>query len=412
MDSPASTPAQDPWSDAALAAARHVADPLADGLIEQLYHESGREFRRVAELLTHLQRNRDPVPEGFPDAVKQRVRQYFHESARPLETADADKLAAAEAFFARQPNLILFLFLGASLPECYLMGHGVQVLWRTQQLAEHTYRRLQQTTVLVTTTMSGGGFRPDGEGVRVAQRVRLMHAAMRHLILHTPPRPPGAAARQPGNFIEALQNDVWDTPRLGLPINQEDLAYTLLTFSYVILRGLDTLGSPPAAAEREAWLYCWNLTGRILGVREDLLAWTFADAARLFAAIQRRQARDTPEGRALTASLVRAVNERLPDDRALQAATPRLIRLLIGHERAEQLGLPAATAEDRAAQGFMKFLFTLIAALKRLLRLESPALVEGADKLLYRLLTAMPEKERQDLFRLPEHLAAQLPPKP
>lgn len=412
METPAPTPADDPWSDAALAAARHVADPLADGVIGQLYHESGRDFQRVAELLTHMQRNRDPVPEGFPDAVKQRVRQYFHESARPLETADADKLAAGEAFFARQPNLALFLFLGASLPECYLMGHGVQVLWRTQQLANNTYRRLQQTTLLVTAVMSGGGFSADGEGVRVAQRVRLMHAAMRHLILHATPRSPGATTAPPTTLAEALGRDAWDTPKLGLPINQEDLAYTLLTFSYVILRGLDTLGSPPSTAEREAWLYCWNITGRILGVREDLLAWTFADAARLFAAIQRRQARGTPEGRALTASLVRAVNERLPDDRALQAATPRLMRLLIGPERAEQLGLPAATAEDRAAQGFMKLLFALIAALKRLLRLENPALVEGADRLLYRLLTAMPEKERQDLFRLPEHLANQLPPKP
>lgn len=409
---PTGQSAADPWSEAALEAARHVADPLADGVIGQLYDESGRDFRRVAELLTHMQRNRDPVPEGFPDAVKQRVRQYFHESARPLETADPDKLAAAEAFFAKQPNLILFLFLGASLPECYLMGHGVQVLWRTQQLAEHTYRRLQQTTVLVTTTMSGGGFRPDGAGVRVAQRVRLMHAAMRHLILHAPPRPPGQAAARPTEIVAALQSDTWDTPKLGLPINQEDLAYTLLTFSYVILRGLDTLRNPPSAAEREAWLYAWNITGRILGVRDDLLAWSFADATRLFAAIQRRQARGTPEGRGLTASLVRAVNERLPDDRALQAATPRLMRLLVGDERAEQLGLPAATAADRAAQGFMKFLFALIAALKRLLRLENPALVEGADKLLYRLLTAMPEKERQDLFRLPEHLAGQLPPKP
>ncbi|HMO64799.1 MAG TPA: hypothetical protein PKE47_06195, partial [Verrucomicrobiota bacterium] len=64
---------------------------------------------------------------------------------------------------------------------------------------------------------------------------------------------------------------------------------------------------------------------------------------------------------------------------------------------------------------FMKFLFALIAALKRLLRLEGPAgaeLVEGADQLIYRLLTAMPEKERNDLFRLPEHLEDRLPPKP
>jgi hypothetical protein len=215
--------------------------------------------------------------------------------------------------------------------------------------------------------------------------------------------------------VDALRGEPWDAAKLGLPINQEDLAYTLLTFSFIILRGFETLGLPVTRDEREAYLHCWNVTGRILGVRDDLLAWTYEDGARLYAAIQRRQARATPEGRALTASLIAGVNQRLPDDAELRAATPRLMRLLVGDARAEELGLPAATAEDRAAQGFMKFLFRLLEALKRLLRLSGPAgtgVVEGADRLLYRLITAMPPAERRQLFRLPAHLEDRQPPPP
>ena len=68
-------------------------------------------------------------------------------------------------------------------------------------------------------TAAAGALDAGGAGIRSAQKVRLMHDAVRHLILE----------------------HGWD-PALGLPINQEDQLGTLLTFSAVILDGLRKLG--------------------------------------------------------------------------------------------------------------------------------------------------------------------------
>jgi dTDP-glucose 4,6-dehydratase len=69
-------------------------------------------------------------------------------------------------------------------------------------------------------------------GVNYCQRVRLMHAAIAHLLLA-----PSVAIGAPEELGHALAQKQWDEG-LGVPLNQEDLAYVLLTFSYVGLRGL------------------------------------------------------------------------------------------------------------------------------------------------------------------------------
>ena len=59
-----------------------------------------------------------------------------------------------------------------------------------------------------------GGLSGPGRGIRTAQKVRLMHAAVRNILL-TESDPPG------------------DEQLLGKPVNQEDTAGTLLLFSHL-----------------------------------------------------------------------------------------------------------------------------------------------------------------------------------
>ena len=74
-----------------------------------------------------------------------------------------------------------------------------------------------------------------------------------------------------------------------------ELAYTLLTFHYVFLRGMRTLGLGLAPADEDAFLHAWTVVGHVLGVRDDLLPASFDDAA---ASLERMQA----FGRAQTAA--------------------------------------------------------------------------------------------------------------
>src|SRR5579863_6404071 len=130
-----------------------------------------------------------------------------------------------------------------------------------------------------------------------------MHAAIRYLIHHRPPPPSGPPPAAPPHvparlWEEVLANRTWK-PVWGEPVNQEDLAFTDLTFSLVTLGALDALRLPVSAEQREGYLHAWSLVGRLLGIEDDLLVHD-PDAARdLFAQIEAHQAGKTPEGQFL-----------------------------------------------------------------------------------------------------------------
>ena len=84
--------------------------------------------------------------------------------------------------------------------------------------------------------------------------------------------------------------------RRGLPINQEDLAGTLLSFSYVPIEPLVRLGIPVTQADQEDYLYTWSVVGEMLGVRPEVRPTTVDEATALVMAIRRRQHSVSPRG--------------------------------------------------------------------------------------------------------------------
>jgi hypothetical protein len=147
---------------------------------------------------------------------------------------------------------------------------------------------------MVVDVMTEGGMEPDGRGVRTTQKVRLMHAAIRYMIRHDPNKP-------------------WDEQELGQPINQEDLAGTLMTFGFVVLEGMKALRIDLTPAQQEAWLYVWRAVGRIIGVDERLIPANMAEARELTFLIRKRQVAYSKEGVAMTAALIEGFQQLTPD---------------------------------------------------------------------------------------------------
>ena len=81
----------------------------------------------------------------------------------------------------------------------------------------------------------------------------------------------------------------WDTA-LGTPINQEDLAFVLLTFAYLIPKGMETWGRKVPRDQKEAFLHLWRVVGHVMGVREDLMTDNLDEAAALYEQILARNA--------------------------------------------------------------------------------------------------------------------------
>jgi hypothetical protein len=187
-----------------------------------------------------------------------------------------------------------------------------------------------------------------------------MHAAVRHQI---------AAHR--------LWNPAWDRP-----INQEDLAATLLAFSWVCLDGLRQMGFQLSADETESYLHSWNVVGALLGIQESLLPRHEAHAEALARAFQRRQYAACAEGQMMTQALVAMMQYHLPGN-VFDAFPAALIRLLLGEEYADLLAVERHRMAE-ALLGPWRHLFALkddlmddASALRRLREIFSRKLIEG-----------------------------------
>jgi hypothetical protein len=211
------------WTDEFLDEQREVGDPPADAVVAELFEDG--EVDAVNRLMKTLVRN-----DGMPAKKLPRVVRGYLDATDDLPaTADAERIALGQRFFGVHGPACVMALACASLPACYAMRRGVQVLSLTARLQTDPVRRVGEVAQMTMHVMAPGGLPPSGTGIRDAQKVRLMHAAVRHL---------------------ALAGDEWDAD-WGTPINQEDLAFTLMTFSLSVLDAIEKLGTTISADEAD-----------------------------------------------------------------------------------------------------------------------------------------------------------------
>lgn len=301
------------WTDDLLDRMRQTGDPLADAAIAETYALGEEESVRQA--LAGFGRNSAATP---PDLPKTLLR-CLEDSAVLPEWADPSLMDRGHLLLGRfQPQIIATL-LCASLPLCYGCADGAQVLYRSQRLTSGVYRRLMETSQFVVDVLDSGGLSAGGRGVRSAQKIRLLHATMRYHV--------------------SRQED-WES-KWGVPVNQEDLAGTLLSFSVVIPRCLARLGIDLAIEDRDAFFHIWRVIGHILGVEEEVNPADFDDGAALCDTILKRQQAPSEAGTALTKGILDFMREVLPGP-AFAGVGPTLIRHLAGDKAADLVDVPPA----------------------------------------------------------------------
>ncbi|MBD0671182.1 oxygenase MpaB family protein [Streptomyces sp. CBMA156] len=300
------------WTDDLLDLMRGTGDPLGDAAIAETYALGQQE--QVRQTLLGFGRNSEAVPGGLPP----RLRQYFEETAVLPPWADREQMARGQELLGRYQPLIASILLCGSLPSCYTCGNGAEVLVRSQRLTSGVFRRLAETSQFVVDVLKSGGLGPNGSGLRSAQKIRLLHATMRYHV---------------------SQLGDWDAARLGVPVNQEDLAGTLLSFSVLIPLGLAKLGVELLPEDRDAYFHIWRVVGHVLGIDERLNPVKFGDGVALKDVILRRQQRPSEAGTVLTKGVLDFIKEVLP---VPPGAGPTLIRHLIGDKSADIVKVPPA----------------------------------------------------------------------
>ena len=350
------------WPQAFLDSMRMQGDPLADDVIQRLF--TSGEVGSVNELMRSLVENDDLPSNKLPVYMLE----YLVLTQASVTRLDLDKLRLAQEVFHRFGPEVMMILGFYALPASYAARRGVQVLHRTGYLKERSVRRVFETAQMVVDVMGDGGLEMDGRGVRTLQKVRLIHAAIRHMLRHN--------AREP-----------WDTRDLGLPVNQEDLAGTLMTFSFVVLEGMTALSIELTPAQRDAWIYTWTAIGYILGVNLRLLPENLEAARTLTFLIRERQVEASPEGVLLTASLLQGMRTIVPG--FLEGLPATLVRFFLDQDQwgglnvADMLQVPSAdrtTLVHQAVQrlgGRTEWRTDNTTLLARGLRMLSKEFVEG-----------------------------------
>ena len=446
---PIDTPA---WT-ARLDRARFQADPLADDTVDRilvpwadtpesaaaddlarLHADNWSRLGRVTRLMQEWQHNgalatwraNDPQ---LPAQANEALEHYVHKARALPAWAEPGRIERAETTFFDYGPLSCVLLFCASLPECYVLPDLSDVLHATGQLERHTEYRIRATGAMIFPVMMRGGLAtPGGGGVAQVLKVRLIHATVRHLILRGTPRAAleryGANERRPGlgaiprlgalaglqQMHQALFAHGWRLGDDGLPCNQADQAYTLLTFGYVMLRGMRTLDQRLPRADEADTLHAWNVMGHLAGIEDGLMVHTMDEAAELFELMQSR-GRSHPVATDVRPELGRALMSTMEDIIPLDVVKPfprLLTRELIGARSAGDIGIGGEA--PLASRMFFTFLLEAAHVIDDLVRLVAPrfSLVRWlSHRLGYRFLTRVLMGQTRSLA-LPEHLMTRL----
>jgi len=299
-------------------AAHFKGDPAADTLVEWM-HQSG--LRGSMAMFDRALERGIATVANPPDPL----RRFFQEvevvpawlSRRTLRHGCdvAERAALGHSY-------VLF---SVSLLAGYVSAGITKALVATGELERMAPRRIAETSKFVNDVYESKTLERMSDGFKSTIRVRIMHAFIRRKLLRAG----------------------WDVQRWGVPINQADMAGTVLSFSISYLLGLRMLGFVITRRERHALIHLWRYVGRLLGVEDSLLAATESESKRLLWLSAATQEGPDDDGVALARALL-AVPSAYGGTRRngqLLAAfdthfSAGLTRFFLGKDTADRMGLP------------------------------------------------------------------------
>jgi hypothetical protein len=324
--------------DAWLDAFRRQGDPLADAAAAELMRRGGM--------------RRDPVEalEGAGPAC----RALLEHACTVPRWADFEAMRPGSQLGLRTPvQSALSLILG-SLMESYASAKGAKVLVRGGKLKSQVIARLHDTTSFVLEIAASRGPKPGTKAHRHILRTRLVHAFIRRAM--------------------ATRED-WDAA-WGDPVNQEDYASTLLAFSHVYLRSLQTLGVAVSDEESASIHHLWRWVGHVMGVHPELLTADRTEERVLYTHIARRQLHPDDDSRALAHALIGALDRRAPIFLPAEALA-EMTRDMLGDAMGDALALPHAPRWAAVGERALPWLCAVQRAVERLPLTRAPLELVG-----------------------------------
>ncbi|MFF8268468.1 oxygenase MpaB family protein [Streptomyces sp. NPDC016562] len=302
------------YTRASMDALRTTGDELADATVAALFERG--EVGTFNTLMRYFSTVGQDLPEGLPEVA----RAYLHETSAPPSWVDWGEMEKARLFFIDNNVHIATALSFASMPACYVLPHVAKLLSATHSL-KYPSKRMAETGQFTVYLMQPNAFEAGSRFIPAAQKVRLLHASIRHHL---------------------KREDRWDTAALGTPICQEDMIGGQMMFSIQVLDALHRLGIHMSNEGAESYYYAWRVVGAILGVDQDHAPADLRSARAFSDLYMTRHMGPSEEGAQLTRQLIDLYEEVVPGT-FFDPIVSALIRYLIGDTCADWLQVPRTT---------------------------------------------------------------------
>jgi endo-cleaving rubber dioxygenase len=258
----------DPWS---------VWDDEVDYLVAALIDQG--QVPAVNTALHSWLNNSDPLPSGLPADLTT----WLGKANRLPSWADPAKLRLAADFNRRKDTYLFMLYgLGSGIMSTVIPREAKSVYWSAG--GANMKDRAAKTFTFGYDLSELTAFEPAGQFVVTANKTRLVHAGVRHLL------PQSAHWR-------AVSDE-------KVPISNGDILVTFHSLGTFVHRKLLEWHVPMTAAEEEAFLHMWQVAIHLLGVRDEFIPKTWADADAQSAQVLTPILTPTTEGKSLAQELL------------------------------------------------------------------------------------------------------------
>lgn len=306
------------WSPSLLDTLRRTGDARADDTFATADAVHG-EISRISAAFRSFAADDAEIPPDAPPALL-----AFAADTRELPAGlDPVRIQRGAQVMLENATLCALALLLKSLPAGYAAPRLSTILHTTHNLEKRPYRRALGVLQMLVNISQPDAFKPGGRAVVTAQKLRLLHAGVRHVIRHRRP-----------DF----------EPRFGTPVSQLDMVFTIMTFSVHVIDGLAALGVPLSDDDADAYFHLWCMYGQLQGIRPEWMPHDAEDGRDFCRAYEREMADAAvnPEGVALAQADLRMMRRLLPWPLRLLGLgiAPRIYLLrLLGQPAAARIGV-------------------------------------------------------------------------
>lgn len=256
--------------------------------------------------------NADPVPATFPTELKD----FLADTTTLPDWADRDLLLHSGDFNRRKDTYMFVIYgIGGGIMSTVIPREAKSVYW--SKGGADMQDRAAKTFTFGYDLGQLRGFEPNGQFITTANKTRMVHAAVRHLLPQSP-------------YWKSVADET-------IPISNADILVTFHSTGTFVHQKLKEWKVPMSAKDEQSFLHSWQVALHFLGVQDEYIPASWDDAHAQAAQVLTPILSPTPEGKELAEALLGLTAQ--VDLGVTRGFLNEFVRYMLGHQVGDWLNL-------------------------------------------------------------------------